>query len=71
MEKIHELISERLENKNADLARQQEYFQIMVANEIHTGCFEQNAITTLLAMHQLKGEIRELEHWERVIRATS
>lgn len=68
METIHKLILERLDAKKQDLKQRQEYFQVMAENEIHTACFEQNAITDLLTMQQLKAQITELEHWERLLR---
>lgn len=68
MDKIYKLMLERLETKRRDLKQRQDYFQVMAENEIITGCFEQNAIITLLAMQQVKAEIKELEHWEMVLR---
>lgn len=37
-------------------------------NEKHLGCFERNAINDLLIMQQLKSEIKELEHWEMLMK---
>lgn len=68
MDKIYKLILERLAAKKEDLAQRQDYFQVMTANEIHTSCFEQNAINALLTMQQVKAEIEELEHWEMLLR---
>ncbi|GFI32110.1 hypothetical protein IMSAGC013_03509 [Lachnospiraceae bacterium] len=70
MEKTYNLILERLKIKRDDLKRCQDYFQDMVKNEINTARFEQNAITSLLTMRQVKTEIKELEHWELLLRMT-
>lgn len=68
--KIYSLMMEKLEAKKAELKSRREHFQIMVNNEIDTGCFEQNAINDLLYMKELRTEIAELEHWTRVIGTT-
>ena len=68
MDKIYELVSERLEEKRKELKERQDQFDVMWHNEKHSGCFERNAINDLLVMQQLKSEISELEHWETLIR---
>lgn len=68
METTYNLILERLKTKRNDLKRHQKYFQDMVKNEINTTRFEQNSITSLLTMRQVKAEIEELEHWELLLR---
>ena len=70
MEKTYNLILERLKIKRDDLKRCQDYFQDMVKNEINTARYEQNSITSLLTMRQVKTEIKELEHWELLLRMT-
>lgn len=57
MEKI---ITERLENKRAELAKRQEHFLILT-EEMKLRNFESNAISDLLVMKKLKDEIDELE----------
>lgn len=61
IEKMYDQITDRINTKKAELEKRQGWFQVMVEKEIHSGCFEQNAITDLLVMSQLKHEIEELE----------
>lgn len=68
MDKYMEIISERLENKRAELKQKQEYFNVMCHNEMDSKTFERNAINDLLVMQQLKSEIAELEHFEMMNR---
>ncbi len=68
--KLFALMVEKLEAKKTELKSKREYFQVMVSNEIDSGCFEQNAINDLLYMKELRTEIAELEHWTRVIGTT-
>ncbi len=68
--KLFSLMVERLETKKAELKSRREHFQVMVSNEIDTGCFEQNAINELLYMKELRTQIAELEHWAKVIGTT-
>lgn len=68
MNKMYDLISERLNAKKTELSESQEQFDVMWTNERHSGCFERNAINDLLIMQQLKSEIAELEHWETLMR---
>lgn len=68
MKKMYENIVERLNNKKTELAERQDQFDVMCHNEKHSGCFERNAINDLLIMQQLKSEIKELEHWETLMR---
>lgn len=68
MDKYMEIISERLENKKAELKAKQEYFNVMCHNEMDSKTFERNAINDLLVMQQLKSEIAELEYFEAMNR---
>ena len=68
MKKMYENIVERLNNKKAELSERQDQFDVMWHNEKNSGCFERNAINDLLIMQQLKSEIKELEHWEILVR---
>lgn len=68
MKKMYENVLERLSNKKSELSERQEQFEVMWHNEKHSGCFERNAINDLLIMQQLKSEIKELEHWELLMR---
>lgn len=68
MKKIYENIVERLNNKKTELSERQDQFDVMWNNERYSGCFERNAINDLLIMQQLKSEIKELEHWEILVR---
>lgn len=69
MEKVYDLIVERLNAKRAELSERQDQFDVMWHNKKNSGCFERNAINDLLIMQQLKSEISELEHWEMLMRA--
>lgn len=69
MKKMYNLITERLNVKKSELSERQEQFGVMWHNEKNSGCFERNAINDLLIMQQLKAEIKELEHWETLMRA--
>lgn len=64
MDKYMKIVTERLENKRAELKSKQEYFGVMCDNEMDSKTFEKNAINDLLVMQQLKSEIAELEHFE-------
>ena len=64
MNKYMKIVTERLENKRAELKSKQEYFNVMCYNEMDSNTFERNAINDLLVMQQLKAEIAELEHFE-------
>lgn len=64
MDKYMKIVTERLENKRAELKSKQEYFNVMCYNEMDSKTFERNAINDLLVMQQLKSEIAELEHFE-------
>lgn len=64
MDKVYELMIERLNNKKSELKERQESFSVMCHNEMDSGCFERNAISDLNIMQQLKSEISELEHWK-------
>ena len=64
MDKYMKIVTERLENKRAELKSKQEYFNVMCHNEMDSKTFERNAINDLLVMQQLKSEIAELEHFE-------
>lgn len=68
MNKMYDLISERLNAKKTELSERQEQFKRTCNRDIDTACFEHNAINDLLIMHQLKSEIAELEHWETLMR---
>lgn len=68
MKKMYENIVERLNNKKVELSERQDQFDVMWHNEKNSGCFERNAINDLLIMQQLKSEIKELEHWEMLVR---
>lgn len=68
--KLFALMVEKLEAKKTELKSKREYFQVMVCNEIDSGCFEQNAINDLLYMKELRTQIAELEHWTKVIGTT-
>lgn len=68
MNKMHDLITERLNVKRTELSERQEQFRRMCNRDIETACFEHNAINSLLIMQQLKSEISELEHWETLMR---
>ena len=68
--KLFTLMVEKLEAKKTELKSRREHFQIMVNNEIDTGCFEQNAINDLLYMKELRTQIAELEHWTKIIGTT-
>lgn len=68
MKRMYENIVERLNNKKTELSERQDQFDVMWHNEKNSGCFERNAITDLLIMQQLKSEIKELEHWETIIK---
>lgn len=68
MEKIYDLISERLNAKKTELLNKQDHFGYMWNNKKDSGCFERNAINDLLIMQQLKTEIAELEQWETLMR---
>lgn len=68
--KLFALMTEKLEAKKTELKSRREHFQIMVNNEIDTGCFEQNAINDLLYMKELRTQIAELGHWTKVIGIT-
>lgn len=68
MDKYMKIVSERLENKRAELKQHQEYFSVMCHNEMDSNTFERNAINDLLVMQQLKSEIAELEHFEMMNR---
>lgn len=68
MKRMYENIVERLNNKKTELSERQDQFDVMWHNEKHSGCFERNAINDLLIMQQLKSEIKELEHWETIIK---
>lgn len=68
--KLFGLMVEKLEAKKTELKSRRAHFQIMVNNEIDTGCFEQNAINDLLYMKELRTQIAELEHWTKVIGIT-
>lgn len=68
MEKMYDLIIERLNIKKTELSERQEQFDVMWHNEKYSGCFERNAINDLLVMQQLKSEIEELEHWKMLMR---
>lgn len=70
IEKMYEQLTTRLDAKKADLKKRQGYFQIMAQTEIHSGCFEQNAISDLLVMSQLKHEIEELEMQQTLLRVS-
>lgn len=69
MKNVYENIVERLNNKRVELSDRQDQFDVMWHNERHSGCFERNAINGLLIMQQLKSEIKELEHWEMLIKS--
>ena len=60
------IVTERLENKRAELKSKQEFFNVMCHNEINSKTFERNAINDLLVMQQLKSEIAELEHFKMI-----
>lgn len=68
--KVYEEIKKSLDQKNAELEERREYFKVMVENEISSGCFEQNAINSLLIMSQLRHQIDTLQHWETLLRYT-
>lgn len=68
MKKMHDLITERINIKKAELSERQDQFDVMWHNERKSGCFERNAINDLLIMQQLKSEISELEYWETLMR---
>lgn len=68
MDKIYDLIVERINAKKIELFERQEEFDVMWHNERKSNCFERNAINDLLIMQQLKSEISELEHWETLMR---
>lgn len=68
MKRMYENIVERLNNKKTELSERQDQFDVMWHNEKNSGCFERNAINDLLIMQQLKSEIKELEHWETIIK---
>ena len=68
MKNIYKSIVERLNYKRTELSERQDCFDVMWHNERHSGCFEGNAINDLLIMQQLKAEIKELEHWEMLMR---
>lgn len=71
MNKVYELMNERLEVKRNELKERQDQFDVMWHNEKHSCCFERNAINALLVMQQLKSEIAELEYWETFERVLS
>ena len=66
MDKYMKIVTERLENKRAELKSKQEYFNVMCHNEMDSKTFERNAINDLLVMQQLKSEIAELEYFEMI-----
>lgn len=68
MDNIYEMITDRLVNKKSELTECQEQFAVMCARELQSGTFERNAISDLVVMQQLKSEIKELEHWEMLLR---
>lgn len=68
MKRMYENIVERLNNKKTELSERQDQLDVMWHNEKNSGCFERNAINDLLIMQQLKSEIKELEHWETIIK---
>lgn len=68
MDKMYQFMLDRLNQKKQELAERQGQFEVMWHNEKHSGCFERNAINDLLIMQQLKSKIKELEHWETMIK---
>ncbi len=68
MDKMYDIVLNRLNNKKSELQQKQEYFKVMCHNEMNSQCFERNAINDLIIMQQLKSEIEELEHFELLVR---
>ena len=60
-------IKERIKNKREILKQRKVYFSDLCNSQMDTKNFEQNAITELLLMQQLKSEIAELEHLEMIM----
>lgn len=65
---VKEEIVKRLNSKKEELKTRQTNFMIMCNNEINTSCFERNAINELIAIMQIKTEVKELEHLELISR---
>jgi hypothetical protein len=65
---IYDMIQTILITRKNELANKQEHFKVFVECEITTSCFEANAISELLSIHELKAEIKDLEHWEKLLR---
>lgn len=57
---MREIMEQRLAAKKRDLERQQEFFRVDIKNMDST-TYEDNAISSLLAIKKLKTEIAELE----------
>lgn len=60
MNNQREIIKQRLAVKKRELERQQEYFRVDIKNMDST-TYEDNAISSLLLIKELKVEIAELE----------
>lgn len=69
--KFYTIMEDKLNAKKQELESRRQHFQIMVNNEIATGCFEQNAINDLLYMKELRVQIDELEHWTKLLKVAS
>lgn len=59
-EKI-DFLQSRLATAKEQLLEEQNYFKVMVENEMNTSCFEKNAISALNNMLEIRTRIRELE----------
>lgn len=59
---IHDVCTQRLNEKKVRLDKYQKSFVHFVNEEITTSCFEKNAMNDLADMMQLKSEIMELEN---------
>ena len=67
---MKDIINERLDAKKNELKQKQDFFMVFCHNEMDSNTFERNAINDLLVMQQLKSEIKELEHFKMLYKAT-
>lgn len=67
MNKLREMIINRRKAKINEFNRAKSYFKTSCDMEIDMGCFETNAISSLVHLKALKAEISELYEIEKLV----